>query len=100
MSTIPPNWLASPIQSAGAAQRAAEARDKDAAAQARSGSGPSFATELIDSVENSDRDGQVDSDAEGAGGQGKAHSEPDREDADAGGSRSDAGDAAGLDIQA
>ena len=98
MSTIPPNWLASPIQSAGAQQRAAEARDKDAAAQGRAAGGPNFAKELIDSVENSERDGQVDSDAEGAGGQGKAFSDADQSDDAA--TEPNAPPNAGLDVHA
>ena len=96
MSAIPPNWLASGIQSAGAQQRAAEAREKDAA-QARA-AGAAFKHELVDVVENSERDGQVDSDAEGAGSQGKAFSQQPDEQAPQDMPQSSGGP--GLDIQA
>ena len=77
MSAIPPNWLASGIQAQGAQKRAVDERDKDAAQQARTTGGAAFARELIDVVETSDRDSQADPDAEGAGSQGKAYSDPD-----------------------
>ena len=72
MASIPPTWLASSIQGASAQQRAAEARDRDAADAAKKAGGESpFAKELTDAIETGDRDEQVDADGQGAGGQGR-----------------------------
>lgn len=91
MSAIPPSWLASGIQGAGAQQRTAEARDREAAAAAaRAGGESPFVHELTDAIEANDRDNQVDSEGQGQGGQGRTPSQeterppPARNDADPG----------------
>lgn len=98
MSAIPPNWLASGIQAQGAQRRAVEDRDRDAAAQSRAAAGDAFSRDLIDGVQNSDRDSQADTDAEGAGSQGKAFSE--RETEPAGAENTAEPQSPGLDIEA
>ncbi len=70
MSTIPPNWLGSIAQTQGAAARAAEHKRQEEAAQGDH-TGASFAEKLQDVIENTDRDSQVYSDAEGSGSQGR-----------------------------
>jgi len=75
MSTIPPNWLGSIIQTHGAQDRAAEAKNKERAADAERAGKEGFAERLQDIIENSDRDSQVYADAEGAGSQGRPFSE-------------------------
>lgn len=99
MSTIPPNWLGSIIQSQGAEKRAAEKQASDSTSQSeRSG----FSNRLQDIIESEDRDSQVYSDAEGQGSQGRAFSEgetdaePSTEDKPAG----DPPDDENLDLQA
>ncbi len=80
MSTIPPNWLGSIIQSHGAQSRAGEARaaeDAAAAERARDGS----AEKRTNVIENDDTDSSVYSDAEGAGSQGRSGGEEHLEDA-------------------
>ena len=70
MSAIPPAWLGSIIQTQGAQARAAgEKQDLTAAEAERSGG--NFADKLQDVIEETDRDSQVYSDAEGAGSQGR-----------------------------
>ena len=82
MASIPPTWLASNIQGVGAQQRAAEARDRDAAEAAKKAGGESpFARELTDAIETGDRDEQVDADGQGAGGQGRQTGDADDEEA-------------------
>src|SRR5262245_16389851 len=83
MASIPPTWLASNIQGVGAQQRAAEARDRDAADAAKKAGGESpFARELTDAIETGDRDEQVDADGQGGGGQGRECAESDHLDDD------------------
>lgn len=76
MSTIPPNWLGSIIQSQGAQERAGQAKAADEAKGAERGA---FSEKLLDVIENSDRDGEVYADAEGPGNQGSPFSESDEE---------------------
>ncbi len=82
MSAIPPNWASSIIQSQGAAARAAEGKQRSEAD--KSVTSTPFAQSVRDVIENSDRDSQVYTDAQGtgAGGQGRSRTEAD-EDADA-----------------
>ena len=100
MSTIPPNWLGSIIQTQGAKARAAADKQKENVAETERGAEGSFADKLQDVIESSDRDSQVYSDAEGAGSQGRPFEgtapdeKPTAEDAE---SDSAAG---GLDLQA
>ncbi len=79
MSTIPPNWLGSIIQTHGAQDRAAEAKNKERAADAERAGKEGFADRLQDIIENTDRDSQVYADAEGAGSQGRPFSEEEEE---------------------
>lgn len=67
MSTIPPNWLGSIIQTQGSQARAAEAKQKENAAAAERAGEAGFAEKLQDVIENTDRDSQVYADAEGTG---------------------------------
>ena len=80
MSTIPPNSIASIIQSHGAQSRAGEARAAEnaaAAERARDGS----AEKQANVIENDDTDSSVYSDAEGAGSQGRSGGEEHLDDA-------------------
>lgn len=101
MSTIPPNWLGSIIQTQGSQSKAAVDKQREADAQAeRAGTQP-FAESLQNVIEESDRDSQVYSDAEGTGSQGRPFEEPAKPDEstdamDDGGAQR----AGGLDLQA
>lgn len=70
MSSIPPAWLSSIIQGQGAQQRAGEARQRESDSESVAKDGP-FAHQLDAAISSDDRDAQVYSDAEGAGGQGR-----------------------------
>jgi len=98
MTAIPPNWLGSIIQTQGAARRAGEQQAQESTAQTE-GTRDSFAKDLQNVIENSDRDGQVYSDAEGTGSQGKpfedAPAEPDTSPPD-----ENEDNTPGLDLQA
>lgn len=85
MSTIPPNWMASVIQSQGAQNRADEAKRKEAIEQSERAGKGDFTENLKNVIENSDRDSEVYADAEGSGGQGSPGSaeEDDEQNADA-----------------
>ena len=72
MSAIPPNWLGSIIQSQGAQERASQAKSAEEAKGTERGA---FSDRLRDVIENSDRDVEVYSDAEGTGSQGSPFSE-------------------------
>src|SRR5262245_56394305 len=103
MASIPPAWLASNIQGVGAQQRAAEARDRDAADAANKAGGKSpFARELTDAIETSDRDEQVDADGQGGGGQGRAdgHSDESEKDSQQPSNRPPPQPGSGLDLEA
>lgn len=76
MSTIPPNWLGSIIQTQGAQERANQAKNAEDAKGTERGA---FSEKLQDIIENNDRDVEVYSDAEGAGSQGAPFSEPEEE---------------------
>jgi hypothetical protein len=100
MSTIPPNWLGSIIQTQGAKARAAGDKQRENVAETERGAEGNFADKLQDVIENSDRDSQVYSDAEGGGSQGRPFegAAPDQKPTDA---DADADSAAGgLDLQA
>jgi hypothetical protein len=73
MSAIPPSSLASIIQSAGAVDRAAGAKRTERATEAERSA--NFSENLLDVIENNDRDSEVYSDGEGAGGQGRPFEE-------------------------
>jgi hypothetical protein len=70
MSAIPPTWLGSIIQTQGAQARAAGDKQADSVAESERAGG-NFAEKLQDVIEETDRDSQVYSDAEGAGSQGR-----------------------------
>jgi len=78
MSIIPPNWLGSIAQTQGAAARATEQKRQEEAAQGDH-TGASFAEKLQDVIENTDRDSQVYSDAEGSGSEGRPFEAPAQE---------------------
>lgn len=78
-AAIPPNWMGSVNQTAGAAGRAAAERQREKANEVERVAG-TFADNLQNVIENSDRDSQVYSDAEGGGSQGRPASEPGDED--------------------
>ena len=98
MSTIPPNWLGSIIQTQGAKARAAEEKQKADAAEAASEA--SFANKLQDVIASDDRDAQVYSDAEGAGSQGSPSEEDQEEQQQTDPENQDDHPASGLDLQA
>ena len=98
MSTIPPGWLGSVIQTQGAKARAATDMQTEGAAQAERVGGDTFAERLQDVIESNDRDSQVYSDAEGTGSQGRPSSEPQQENTDA--EDESPSPAPGLDIEA
>lgn len=79
MSSIPPNWLSSIIQTQGSQARSTEARSKEQAGAPERG-GDKFSSELGEVIENDDRDSEVYSDAEGSGSQGKPHTEADADE--------------------
>ncbi len=96
MSAIPPNSLASIIQSQGALDRVAGAKRQERTAEAERSN--SFSENLLDVIENKERDSQVYSDAEGAGSQGRpfeAGQEENKEEAE-----ETVKPESGLDIQA
>jgi hypothetical protein len=97
MSTIPPNWLGSIIQTQGAQARAAGDKQKENVAETERAGG-TFADKLQDVIESNDRDSQVYADAEGTGSKGRpfeGNAEPPAEDGP------DADDSpGGLDVQA
>jgi hypothetical protein len=98
MTAIPPGWLGSIIQTQGAhARAAAQKQDAEAAATERAGGG-SFAEKLSDVIDETDRDSQVYSDAEGPGGQGRPSDSPPEQSEPS--DESDDSPAAGLDLQA
>ena len=100
MSTIPPNWLGSIIQTQGGQARAAGDKQKAEAAQTESAKEGSFADKLQDVIEETDRDSQVYSDAEGTGSQGSPFEEaPDDQEPEAEAPEQDE-DLDGLDLQA
>ena len=100
MSTIPPNWLGSIIQTQGAKARAAAEKQKEGAADAERVGEGSFADKLQDVIESNDRDSQVYSDAEGAGSQGRPFEGPAPEEKPAPDDASPDSAAGGLDLQA
>ncbi len=98
MTTIPPNWMGSIIQTQGAEKASAERKAKESAAESEQAGG--FAEKLQNVIENNDRDSQVFSDAEGAGSQGHpfeegAEGEPKQDE-----TSPEEDDAGGLDVQA
>lgn len=98
MSTIPPTWLGSILQTQGAKARAAGDKQAETAAEAERG-GDTFAEKLQDVIEETDRDSQVYADAEGTGSQGRPTEEaPKEEDAAAEESAPDEA-GGGLDLQ-
>lgn len=72
MTTIPPNWLGSIIQSHGAQKRATEARAAEDASAAERKGDLGGAENRNNVIENDDTDSSVYADAEGAGSQGRS----------------------------
>ncbi|MBN2448517.1 MAG: hypothetical protein JXO22_17450 [Phycisphaerae bacterium] len=71
MSTIPPNWIGSVVGSNSASGRAADAKSKENADQAKTVDNSAFSERLQDVIESTDTDTQVHPDAEGLGSQGR-----------------------------
>ncbi|MBK9127827.1 MAG: hypothetical protein IPM13_08495 [Phycisphaerales bacterium] len=98
MSLIPPNWLGSILGAPGASQRAGSAKATEDASASTTRGPNSFADNLMDVIESSERDSQVYTDAEGSGSQGRP-SEPETQEAPSGDEpAADTDD--GLDIEA
>ena len=103
-AAIPPNWMGSVNQTTGAAGRAAAERQREKANEVERVAG-TFADNLQNVIENSDRDSQVYSDAEGTGSQGRPSSEAEPETPDVNAAESAADTdrdhpGGGLDLQA
>ena len=77
MSTIPPSWLGSIIQTQGAQERASQAKSEE---EAKGTERAAFSDKLQDVIENNDRDVEVYSDAEGTGSQGSPFNEEEEEE--------------------
>jgi hypothetical protein len=98
MAGIPPNWLGSIIQTAGAARRNAADKAKEGASQSEDAN---FTERLQDVIESSDRDSQVYSDAEGQGSQGRPSDdaeEPEAKDEDEAQTEDEDEQGQGLDV--
>lgn len=101
MSSIPPNFQASIIQTHAAQQRASEARQKETNADRLRARDTNFSDKLHDLIENSDRDSSVFADAEGSGSQGRAAADAEAElTPDESADRDDDAAPGGLDVQA
>ncbi len=97
MSTIPPNWLGSIIQSQGAQERAGQAKSAEEAKGTERGE---FSDKLRDVIENTDRDVEVYSDAEGAGSQGSPFDESEEKPEEEETNEEEQDDDTGLDLEA
>jgi hypothetical protein len=98
MSAIPPNLLSSVVGGLSAQGRAAGAKAKSDADQTRVTDPGAFADRLADAIENVEADAEVNPDAEGLGGRGRAFTDQEAEsDADEAPPGEEAG---GLDLQA
>ncbi len=75
MTAIPPNWLSSIAGSSGAQHSAGARKAKEAADETDRNAGGKFAESLQNVIESSDKDGEVFSDSEGLGSQGRAPAE-------------------------
>ncbi len=75
MTAIPPNWLSSIAGSSGAQHSAGARKVKEAGDEADRNTGGKFAESLQNVIESSDKDGEVFSDSEGLGSQGRAAAE-------------------------
>jgi hypothetical protein len=102
MSAIPPNWIGSVIGSAAASGRAADAKGKESADQAKAVDNSAFAERLQNVIEDTDTDTEVHPDAEGLGSQGRPFRQKDGAGTDEdGGAVPDEGDGVGgLDVEA
>ncbi|MBL8878671.1 MAG: hypothetical protein JNG88_06075 [Phycisphaerales bacterium] len=75
MSALPPNWIASTIGGSAAAQRSAELKRGEAAAeQRRLSQTPNQAIPDVDDVSIVSADDRISADAEGSGSQGRSFS--------------------------
>ena len=97
MSAIPPNWLGSIIQSQGAHERANQAKNAE---DAKGAERADFSDRLRDVIENTDRDAEVYSDAEGAGSRGSPFSEPEEAEENPEAAEENGDATGGLDLQA
>jgi len=93
--------MGSAIQSHGAQDRAAEAKNKERTADAERAGKDGFSERLQDVIENTDRDTQIYADAEGTGSQGRPFSEEEsEEEEEQRGSADDDEGLGNLDVQA
>lgn len=81
MSAIPPNWASSIVGAHGAQRAAQQERTVEAGAEHRRTHQAAADKSAHESIETADTDTQVDADAEGTGGQGRAFSEHKEDDA-------------------
>jgi len=100
VSTIPPNWLGSIIQTQGGQARAAGDKQKAEGAQTESTKESTFADKLQNVIDETDRDSQVYSDAEGSGSQGRPSEEAPSEQEPQPDDQERDENAGGLDLQA
>jgi len=77
MSAIPPNWMSSVVGGVSAQGRAADAKSRESADQAKAVDNRAFAEKLQNVLDGADTETQVHSDSEGLGGQGRAFSDGD-----------------------
>ena len=99
MTSIPPGWLGSIIQTQGAQERAGQAKNVENAQEAKGAERGEFSDKLKDVIGNSDRDTEVYADAEGTGSQGKPFSESEEEKLEEDEARDESA-GSGLDIEA
>jgi len=99
MAAIPPNWLTSIVGSQGAQHQSGTQKAKEDSEQADRTGSTRFTDSLQNVIENTDKDGEVYTDSEGLGSQGRAPSEESEEEAQADQPDTDQ-PAGGLDIEA
>ncbi len=104
MSAIPPNPLASIVQAHGAQERAAVARQREAAQERDRAGVDTFGDRLREVIATEERDAQVFSDAEGSGAGGRStrgeHEPAQDEDERRGPDAGDDSTGGSIDIQA
>ncbi len=100
MSSIPTGLGSSIVGGTSAANRQAEAKNKESADQAKATDNASFADRLQNVIDTADGDKQVNPDGEGAGSQGRPFSESPEEQQPDEATEEPPESEGGLDIQA
>jgi hypothetical protein len=102
VTAIPPNWLTSITGTQGAQHQSSAHHVKETADQARRAGATPFADSLHNVIDNKDQDGQVFTDAEGTGSQGRPFTDEQQSaSADTSDAPADSGSDAGhIDIEA